>query len=335
MNASHVLPDALTVLHARGRRLAKLLYPDGRADGYDRTRRMDGYTVPVPDLAGLLVLLQRLLARPECCAIRGELLAGDRAAGIRRLLHPDMDTGDLPTLRDVPRRWLALDMEGVALPPDVPAADLAGCARIALATLPPAFHGCACIVQASASHGLRPDLRLRLWFWLGRPTNGGELRRWLRDTPADPSVFGAAQPIYTAAPVLAPGMSDPLPARLLLLPGCARVAVPPAETLLPPPRPVIPPPAMHPMQADRYARAALEAAAGRIAMAAQRHPALIAEARTLARFVGAGLLDAGDLRRVLARAAEAAGKDDPAEVSACIAWGLDNPSSAPLPAVRA
>lgn len=335
MTAPDAQPDTLTVLHAPGRRLAKLLHPDGRADGYDRTRHMDGYTVPVPDLTGLLALLQRLLPRPECCIIRGGLLAGDHAARIRRLLYPDRETGDLPTLRDVSRRWLALDMEGVALPPDVPAADLAGCARTALATLPPAFHGCACVVQASASHGLRPDLRLRLWLWLDRPTWGRELKQWLRDTPADPSVFGAAQPIYTAAPVLASGMSDPLPVRLLSLPGFARVAVPPAETLAPPSRPATPPPEMRPMHADCYTRAALEAAAGRIATAAKRHPTLIAEARNLARFVAAGLLDACTLRRVLARAAEVAGKDNPAEVAACIDWGLDNPSSAPLPAVRA
>jgi len=34
-------PDALTVLHAPGRRLAKLLHPGGRAEGYDRTRTLD------------------------------------------------------------------------------------------------------------------------------------------------------------------------------------------------------------------------------------------------------------------------------------------------------
>ena len=328
-------PDALTVLHAPGRRLAKLLHPDGRVDGYDRTRTLDGYTVPVADLAGILAVLQRLLPRPECCVIRGELLAGDRAAGIRRLLYPDKDTGEPPSVRDVPRRWLALDMEGVALPPDVPAADLAGCACIALATLPAAFHAAACIVQASASHGLRPDLRLRLWMWLDRPAWGRELKRWLRDTPADPSVFGAVQPIYTAAPVLAPGMCDPLPARLLFMPGHPTVAVPPPEALAPPPRPIAPLPEMHAMQAHRYARAALEAATGRVTVAAKRHPTLIAEARNLARFVNAGLLTAADMRAGLARAAEAAGKDDADEVAACIAWGLSNPSTAPLPGVRA
>lgn len=326
--------DSLTVLHAPGRRLAKLLHSDGRVDGYDRTRTLDGCMVPVEGLAGLLLLLQRLLARPECCVIRGELLAGNRATGIRRLLHPDKNTGEPATVRDVPRRWLALDMEGVARPPSVCAADLPGCACVALATLPPAFHAAACIVQASASHGLRPDLRLRLWLWLDRPTWGRELRRWLRDTPADPSVFGAAQPIFTAAPVLAPGMCDPLPARLLFMPGRAAVAVPSPETLAPPPRPSTPPPEMRPLQAHRYARAALETAAGRIATAAKRHPTLIAEARNLARFVQAGLLTVADMRAGLARAAEAAGKDDAKEVAACIDWGLANPSSAPLPGVR-
>ena len=329
------VPDTMTVLHACGRRLAKLLHPDGRVDGYDRTRNLDVYTVPVADLADLLTLLRRLLARSECCVIRGELLAGNRAAGIRRLLYPDKDTGEPPTVRDVPRRWVALDMEGVALPPDVPAVNLAGCACIALATLPSAFHAAACIAQASASHGLRPDLRLRLWLWLDRPAWGHELKRWLRGTPADPSVFGAVQPIYTAAPVLAPGMCDPLSTRLLFMPGRPAVAVPSPEMLAPPPRPAARPPEMHTMQANRYARAALEAAAGRVATAAKRHPTLIAEARNLARFVQAGLLTAADMRAGLARAAEAAGKDNAAEVDACIDWGLNNPSSAPLPAVRA
>lgn len=326
--------DVLTVLHAPGRRLAKVLHQEGTVGGYDRTRVMNGYTVPVANLAGLLDLLRRLLRRPECCVIRGELLAGNRATGIRRLLYTDKNTGEPPTVRDVPRRWLALDVEGVVPPPDLPAADLAGCACVALATLPPAFHAAACIVQASASHGLRPDLRLRLWLWLDRPTWGCELKRWLRDTPADPSVFGAVQPIYTAAPVLAPGMCDPLPTRLLFMPGRAAVAVPSPEMLAPPRRATTLQPEMHSMQAHRYARAALEAAAGRIVKAAKRHPTLIAEARNLARFVRAGLLSAADMRAGLARAAEAAGKSDADEVAACIDWGLSNPSIATLLGVR-
>jgi hypothetical protein len=58
-----------------------------------------------------------------------------------------------------------------------------------------------------------------LWFWCDRPVTGAELRHWLRGAPVDPSVFGAAQPVYTATPVFAIGAADPLPHRLLLLPG--------------------------------------------------------------------------------------------------------------------
>ena len=327
------MTETITVLHAPGRRLAKLVHSDGHADAYDQSKTMNAYTMPLADLATLLALLHRVLRNPECCAIRGEVLAGERAYRIRRLLHPDTETGDLPTLQDVPRRWLALDMEGVALPPDVPAADLAGCARIALATLPPIFHDAACIVQASASHGFRPDLRLRLWVWLSRPAWGHELKRWLRDTPADPSVFGAAQPIFTAAPVFVPGMADPLPTRLLSLPGHDLVPVPPPEMLAPPTRRPAPAIRLHPMPLARYARAVLESAAGRIITAGKRHPVIVSEARNLARFVRAGWIAEGYVRAVLTRAAEHAGKTDLREIARCIDWGLNHPSDAPLPEV--
>ncbi len=155
MNA---MPDNLTVLRARRRRLAKRLRPDGQSDGYDRAKHLDAYTMPVEGLSAIFAMLQRLLPRPDCCVIRGELVIGIRAQGIRRLLHMDKKTGELPTMRDVPRRWLALDLEGVPLPDGIPAADLAQCATSALSEFPPTFRHAACIVQASASHGLLPDL---------------------------------------------------------------------------------------------------------------------------------------------------------------------------------
>lgn len=320
--------ETLTVLRARGRRLAKRLHPDGHVDGYDSAKHLDGFTVPVPDLPALLVLLKRLLARPDCCVIRGELLAGKRAEGIRRLLHVDGNTGDQPTIRDVPRRWLALDIEGVLLPPAVPPSDLAGCAAAALATFPTTLQGAACIVQASASHGIKPDLRLRVWAWLDRPLWGHELKRWLRGTPADASVFGAVQPIYTAAPVLAPGMTDPLPMRMLMLPGQPVVVAPTPELLAPlpsrwPPRYTV----AIPEKASTYVRAALVRAAHRISTTQHpgRHPAIVGETARLARFIGSGLLTEGDIAAVVGEAARQAGKDDDREVSAAITWGLAHP----------
>ena len=330
-------PDTLTVLRSRSLRLAKRLRADGGADGYDRAKHLDAYTMPVADLPSVLALLQRLLPRPDCCVIRGALDQAPRAKGIRRLLHTDKKTGELPTIRDVPRRWLALDLDGVPLPAEVPATDLAGCAAVALAVLPEAFSGVACIVQASASHGRSPGLRLRVWAWLSRPTTGYELKRWLRGTPVDPSVFGAVQPIYTAAPVLAAGVVDPLRDRLLMLPGRGMVDVPLPETLAP--APVTCPPTrgvaiITEARTDAYVRAALVHAAHRISTTVHpgRHPMIVAETTRLARFVAGGYLTRNDIAEVVRRAAQQAGKDDLDEIDKAIEWGLDRPWTAgPLP----
>lgn len=331
------IPDCVTVLRARGGvRLAKRLHPDGQIDNYDDARLLDAFAMPVPDLVAIQTLLRRLLSRADCCVIRGELLAGDRASGIRRLLHPDKATGDAATFRDVPRRWLALDAEGVPLPPDIPAADLAGCARVALAKLPAELHGVAHIVQATAGHGLKPDIRLRLWFFLDRPTWGHELKRWMRGTPCDPSVFGAVQAVFTAAPALAHNMVDPLPARLLALPGRPVVAVPAPELLAPlpsTPRPARPAVTL-PERAGAFVRAALVRAAVRISTTQHpgRHPMIVGETARLARFVGPGLLTESVIAEVVREAARMAGKNDAGEVGAAIAWGLANPWNAgPLP----
>lgn len=333
--------DAITILTARGRRLAKRLHADGTIDGYDSARTLDGTTEVVDGLPGVLALLHRLLPQPDCCVIRGALPMGERVTGIRRLLHPDKDTGDAATIRDVPRCWLALDVEGVPLPVAAPASDLAACSAAALGMLPGAFQRAACIVQASASHGIKPDLRLRLWFWLDRPVWGHELKRWLKGTPADPSVFGAVQPIYTAAPVLMPGVTDPLPYRLLTVAGAALVQVPSEEALGPPKRSGAPlvisrrgRPSTLSCGPHPYVQAALARAAAQISNTdpGGRHPLIVAETCRLARFIDAGMLTADELTRVVRGAAEQAGKDDPSEVDDAIAWGLAHPwTDGPMP----
>ena len=176
--------------------------------------------------------------------------------------------------------------------------------------------------------------------WLDRPTWGFELKRWLRGTPADPSVFGAVQPIYTAAPVIAEGAADPLPTRLLAIAGKPVVAVPPPEALTPP-APVVGATSctvVLPSRAHPYVRRALERAAHRIAnsMHPGRHPTIVGETTRLARFVEPGLVTRDSIAAVVRAAARQAGKDDEAEIDACIAWGLEHPWTAgPLPGVGA
>lgn len=322
-------PDSLTVLRSPWLRLAKRLRADGGADGYDKAKTLDAFTMPVADLAGVEALLRRLLRHPDCCIIRGELIQGPHAKRIRRLLHPCKKTGELPTFRDVPRAWLALDLDGVPLPADVPAADLAHCGAVALAALPEAFHGAACIVQASASHGRSPGLRLRVWVWLSRPTWGAELKRWLADYPCDRSVFGAVQPVYSAAPALAPGVADPIPDRLHVLPGRLLVEVPPPEALAPPLL-VVPQrgaAVANEAAANAYVRAALVQEAHRVSTTAPggRHPTIVGATCRLARFVRDGHLTASQVTDIITAAARQAGKDDDGEIADAIAYGLDHP----------
>jgi hypothetical protein len=224
------IADAVTVLRSRGGRLTKLVRPDGEIEGYDAALRFDLFSMPVGGLADLHGLLRRLLDRQDCAVVRGDIADATRTLAVRRLIHRDSGTGDEPTLIETPRRWLALDLDSVPRPEAVAAADLAACGAVAVRELPAEFRSASKIVQATATHGIKPGLRLRLWFWLDRPITGNEAKYWLRDAPVDSSVFGAAQIIYSAAPQFAPSAVDPIQQRLVWMPSVFPVVtVPPAS----------------------------------------------------------------------------------------------------------
>lgn len=314
-------PFAMTLARARGRRLCKTRHADGTTQDYDRARLLDLRTVEAPHLDALHRLLLDLLDRPDTCALRGAIADPSRVARVRRLLHPDPESGEAPTLLDVPRAWLALDLDGLPLPDDVDQRDLEACGRVARRALPDAFHTAACIIGATAGHGFKPGARLRLWCMLDRAVTGAELKRWLRDAPVDHALFGAAQPVYVAAPVFV-GMRDPLPTRLVRLDGAERVFAPSAAELAPPPRRPLPPlPA--PAHARGYGATALARAAMRIAAAPinSRHVTAKCEAWSLGRLVAAGQLSEDDVRRVVDIALHRAGKPL-GEGDAVASWAL-------------
>lgn len=327
------MSDYITILRcARNLRLAKLIRQDRIID-YDSTRTFDAWTVPVEGLDDLHKLVTRLIDAPRLCVVRGELIHGPKANGVRRLVYKDSETGDEPTLRDVPRRWVALDIEGVQRHDHIPAEDLPACTRHAVQRLPKAFHNTACIAQATAGHGLKPDLRLRLWFWLSRPTGGMELKRWLKGSPADPSVFSAAQIIFTAAPVF-DNCEDHLPQRVVSMSGVrTSVEVPSPEALAPPPSPAPRPlPAPSESGAAKYVWAVLRNAKARVSGAPinSRHPTCLREARSLARLVQVGLLTSSQVTTAMGEALQEAGKTKE-EGEAIAAWGLAHPVATALP----
>lgn len=325
-------PDVLTVLHAPGRRLAKRISQDGTVDGYEGAKHFNLTECRLSGLDELTEVLAWLLPRPAYAVVRGAVADPARVAGVRRLIHRCSHTGEQPTLQEAPRRWLALDLDGLPLPVGAEVRDLAGCGAHARLCLPTAFHGARCTVSASGSHGVKPGMRLRLWFWLQRPLSGPECRRWLRGAPVDPALFSPAQLTYTAAPVFDGGAADPLPCRLVMLPGTREDVVLPSSAALaiPRSRPLL---GTQQTGAGPYALAALAGSVSRVSHAPEqtRHPTLLTEARRLARLVDADLLHAADVRRALERAAEQCGLPD-REAGAVISWALLHPTTAVLPA---
>jgi hypothetical protein len=324
--------DSITILHARGRRLAKVISADSSITDYDSARLYDLSVVELAGLEALESLLRRLAHRPDCCIVRGTIADPSRTRKVRRLLYHDRETDDPPTLRDEPRRWLALDIDSLPRPEEIAPRDLAGCAGIAIKTLPREFHATRCIVQATGSHGLKPGIRLRLWYWLTWRVATRELRRWLRGSPVDHAIFSPAQITYTAAPLLGAGAIDPVPERLLPLPGSGDCVAVPAAAVLAPARAATSnwrSPESGDPGAAQYGFAALAAATARVARApeGQRHPTLLAEARGLAGLVTRRLLSERAVAEALAGAAALAGLPD-GEAAAAIAWALAHPRSA-------
>lgn len=322
-------PDALTVITAPRLWLAKRISPK-KTEQYSRARHLDFATVPINGLDDIAVALTRLARDPHSAVIRGELIDPRRSRGVRRLLYPDPETGEAPTCREVSRQWVALDLEKIERPADVDVTDLAACARVALASLPAAFRDVRAVVQATSSHGIKPDIRLRIWCWLSRPTTGEELKRWLAGTPADPAVFGGVQPIYTAAPIFAGGTVDHLPRRMAELPGVECVEVPPPEALAPPPRPARPTADPHAPVSASAIEAFIDRCLARVRNAGDggKHAALRAAAVSLGGIQDqAGFSDSEMTKRLLDAAAAPRSR---AKDAATAAWGLDRGRARPL-----
>ncbi|ONG47970.1 hypothetical protein BKE38_22390 [Pseudoroseomonas deserti] len=320
--------DTITVITSYGPRLAKRVRADGVVEGYDSAKHYDLHSEPLTGMGDLLQLLGKLLSRPCCAVVRGAIADPARTQHVRRLVHTDPETGELPTLRDVPRRWLALDLDGVPLPEGIDRTDLLACAAAVLPMLPQPLQQADLVVQATGSHGLKPGARLRLWGWCDRPLSGAEGQRWFRGLPVDASLFRPAQVNYTAAPVFADGAQDPLDGRLAWLRGEHRyIAAPSASELAPPPKPPVDQYRAAAVTStgngSRYAMAALAKACSLIRQQSEgtRHPTAVAEAWGLARLVRAKLLTKDEVVRAIGLALLDVGKPE-AEGKAIAEWAI-------------
>jgi hypothetical protein len=205
--------DYLTILRAAGRLAAKTHRRVG--DKWDTTDYQGGYwheyeiTPKIDSLEVLAATLTRLESMPEHFVIRGE---PTRPAPVRREYQQE------GSFRCVDRRWLCIDIDKCA----------GDSVTDAIAMLPEYFQGVACWYQYSASHGVKPGVRVHLWYWLDRRVCCFSLRQWAKPLAhiVDATLYEPVHVHYTAAPIFIDA-PDPVAQRSGMLPGRPELVLPP------------------------------------------------------------------------------------------------------------
>jgi hypothetical protein len=185
-------------------------------------------TSSIDELASLLGQLER---QPRSFIVRGRPKPGVDHRMARRRVRDRRNadgTASPATLEPASRHWIGVDCDRIPCPDRIdPVFDPDWVVEHVVSYLPIEFHDATCFWQFTSSHGIKPGISLRLFFWSKRPLADWELRIWFAGSPVDHSVFAPAQPIYVAWPIFN-GMADPLPVRSGIWRGDRDVIIPPS-----------------------------------------------------------------------------------------------------------
>lgn len=197
------MTDKLTVLtSASGSQLGKSFSGPSMDEGrFAAGSDFHVSEVIVDGLASLFDALGALETRSDQTVIRGELVTLG-AVPVRRIQQ---------NFRAVSRQWCMLDIDG--LEAEEASSDAQTLIRYATEHLPQEFQGVDCWYQFSSSMGIKPGIRVHLWYWLQRPCSDEEMKVWLRFCPVDMKLFNPIQMHLTAAPQFKDGAVDPFPNR--------------------------------------------------------------------------------------------------------------------------
>ncbi len=188
----------------------------------------------VGDLHALAHLLRALEGRPHSAVVRGALARPvSPGTPIRRLKARRRDNPEALWV-ECERRWVMVDIDDGLEAPDAldwsnpetwPEVLRGVCARLGAP-----FARAGCVAQWSASAGgVKPGLRVHLWFLLDTPVCDDALKAWAKGVvgawtsgtggaPVDAALYQSQQLHFCATPLFR-GASDPLPMRTIVLDG--------------------------------------------------------------------------------------------------------------------
>jgi hypothetical protein len=217
-----------------GSRATKMWMADGDTANYDAGWKFKHHTVAIADLAALAALLEQAQPHPHIHAIRGTFKGDAHAQTISR---PDEKDGRMmpavvgggwyrkwkELFDDMPHHWMCIDIDNYTPPLGIdPVLDPTRAISAFIGQhLPAAFYGAGYHWQLSSSAGhptKKGLLKAHVWFWLETPHTGAELEAWAPEA-IDRTLYRVIQAHYTALPVFAPGVVDPVPQRHGNVPG--------------------------------------------------------------------------------------------------------------------
>lgn len=218
--------DAITVLKCADNAIAtKKWEADGTIRAFDNAAFFQVVSKPVNSIGELHKLMERLHGEPQCCVIRGGFVGKKKALAISPSEKPGYYRRNNQLFEECPHHWVMADIDGYRPQHADPVQEPGKAIDEYIARrLPAEFQGCSYSWQLSSSAGApgKTDiLKAHVWFWLKQAYTGPELTAWARATGVelDVSVLRRVQPHYTAAPLFAEGMTDPVPVRIGFEPG--------------------------------------------------------------------------------------------------------------------
>ncbi len=222
--------DFVTVLTHSANPAAKRWNTDGSISPYGEGKHFKVSEQPVTCIEDLAALLAKLERKQRSFVIRGQYRGSDYEQELFPEEHkPDLALRRLPLYDDVPHHWVLIEIDNFEpLSADPVRTPEPAITEYIETHLPPEFHKAGYHWQLSNSAGHvkhTGKLKAHVWFWLEQPATSTQLRAWAEGRELDKSVFNAVQAHYTAMPMFAAGIADPVIRRSGTVQGAPAVAL--------------------------------------------------------------------------------------------------------------